>query len=88
MKNNLPLKKIYTETIEWKNKRNQFNFSCMSISALTKSAEARVYGPSIVTKISLTQSNALKYDEGNVNRRRFLFQVLVRFTAICSLYKE
>ena len=82
MKNNLPLKKIYTETIEWKNKRNQFNFSCMSISALTKSAEARVYGPSIVTKISLTQSNAI-YPSGrhvtitSFNIDAFIFGILM-----------
>ena len=51
MKHNTLLNKIYTEKIEWKNKRNQFNSSSMSISALIKSAKARVYRPSIATKI-------------------------------------
>ena len=59
MKHNTLLNKIYTETIEQKNKRNQFNSSSISITAIIKSAEARVYRPSIATKIISTRSNII-----------------------------
>ena len=59
LKNNIPLNKIYTETMKWKNKDKKLTSSMMTIKSLLKTAEIRVYGPSIATKSSPTQTNLI-----------------------------
>ena len=59
MKYNIPLNKIYTDTMEWKNDNKKLSSSSMTIASLVKKAEAIVYGPSIATKIRPTQTNII-----------------------------
>ena len=54
MQYNIPLNKIYTDTMAWKYNHNKLTNSSMNIASLVKKAEAIVYGSSIATKIRPT----------------------------------
>ena len=58
MKHKIPLNGVYQELIDWKNKDNQA-YSKISLTQLLKLAETRVYGSSIGSKMSPTQSNVI-----------------------------
>ena len=51
IKYNIPLNKIYTGTMEWKNDNKKLTSLSMTIASLVKKAEAIVYGSSIATKL-------------------------------------
>ena len=59
MQYNIPLNKIYTDTMAWKYNHNKLTTSSMNIASLVKKSEAIVYGSSIATKIRPTQTNII-----------------------------
>ena len=56
MKHNIPVNKIYTELMQWKNKKRLTSTS-MTIPSLIDKAEYRVYGKSITTKMKPIMTN-------------------------------
>ena len=59
MKYNVPVNNIYKETMEWKNRNKKLTSSTMTLPSLIKKAKFRVYGESIGTKLSPTETNLI-----------------------------
>ena len=77
MKHNIPVNNIYKETMEWKNKEKKLTSSRKTIQSLLKSAELRVYGQSIATKMSPSQSNLICPSGRTVNVTSFDVDALI-----------